>query len=153
MKYVFDTNILIHLLRNSTTWQFIERTYAPFDKKNQVFISFVTVAEVLSIARQLGWGQEKIKSLALLFQGIEIVTVSSNTNDLIVQGYVEIDSFSQGKNRTFLLPQGMSARNMGKNDIWIAATTYALDAKLITTDKDFSHLRQVFFDILFIDFN
>jgi len=71
MKYVCDTNILIHLLRNSTTWQFIERTYAPFDKKNQVFISFVTVAEVLSIARQLGWGQEKIKSLVLLFQGIE----------------------------------------------------------------------------------
>jgi len=66
---------------------------------------------------------------------------------------VEIDSFSQEKNRTFLLPQGMSARNMGKNDIWIAATTYALDAKLITTDKDFSHLHQVFFDILFIDFN
>lgn len=153
MKYVFDTNILIHLLRNSTTWQFIEKTYAPFDQQNQVFISFVTVAEVLSIAKQLGWGQEKIKSLALLFQGIEIVTVSSNTNDLILQGYVEIDSFSQGKNRTLLLTPGVSARNMGKNDIWIAATTYALDAKLITTDKDFSHLHQVFFDIIFIDVN
>ena len=31
----------------------------------------------------------------------------------------------------------MTARNMGKNDVWIAATAYVLRATLVTTDKDF----------------
>lgn len=35
---------------------------------------------------------------------------------------------------------GMSARNMGKNDLWIAATASALDLTLLTTDRDFDHL-------------
>jgi len=42
----------------------------------------------------------------------------------------------------------MSARNMGKNDIWIAATTYLLEATLITLDKDFLHLDEVFFKVM-----
>jgi predicted nucleic acid-binding protein len=40
---------------------------------------------------------------------------------------------------------------MGKNDIWIAATTQVAEAALITTDKDFSHLDNVFFSVNFID--
>jgi tRNA(fMet)-specific endonuclease VapC len=151
MRYVFDTNVLIHLIRNSTTWQFIEQKYAPFDKTNQVFISFASVAEVLSMAMQLGWGKEKLNSLAELFKEIEIATVSGNSNDLLIQAYVEIDSFSQGKNPTFSLPQGITSRNMGKNDIWIAATAYALSATLMTTDKDFSHLHQIFFEVIYED--
>ena len=33
-----------------------------------------------------------------------------------------------------------SARNMGKNDVWIAATALYLDMELHTTDNDFDHL-------------
>jgi tRNA(fMet)-specific endonuclease VapC len=45
----------------------------------------------------------------------------------------------------------MSARNMGKNDLWIAATTAALGATLITTDQDFDHLLPAFFAIDWVD--
>ena len=69
---------------------------------------------------------------------------------MLLQAYVQIDSFSQGKNINFDLLKGGSARNMGKNDIWIAATAYSLEARLITTDKDFSHLDPIFIDVLFI---
>ena len=34
----------------------------------------------------------------------------------------------------------MSARNMGKNDLWIAATALYFDMVLHTTDNDFDHL-------------
>lgn len=34
----------------------------------------------------------------------------------------------------------MSSRNMGKNDLWVAATTLVTNATLITTDGDFDHL-------------
>ena len=63
MKYVLDTNTLIHIVRNSDTWKHIERIYKPFDSNNQVFISFVSVAELLSIAKQVGWGDTKMKHL------------------------------------------------------------------------------------------
>lgn len=40
-----------------------------------------------------------------------------------------------------------SSRNMGKNDLWIAATAHALNAALLTTDGDFEHLHQVYFEL------
>ena len=63
----------------------------------------------------------------------------------IIKCYAEIDAFSQNK-----LPEnplGISARNMGKNDLWIAATASVLGAKLLTADADFEHLQGVFLDL------
>jgi predicted nucleic acid-binding protein len=36
---------------------------------------------------------------------------------------------------------------MGKNDLWIAATAYAMNAMLLTTDGDFDHLENAFIDL------
>jgi predicted nucleic acid-binding protein len=38
------------------------------------------------------------------------------------------------------LPNKYTSRNMGKNDLWIAATAYVTQAESITTDQDFDHL-------------
>ncbi len=38
----------------------------------------------------------------------------------------------------------MTSRNMGKNDLWIAATTLLFNATLLTTDHDFEHLTPQF---------
>ena len=35
---------------------------------------------------------------------------------------------------------GLSARNMGKKDLWIAVTALYFDEELYTTDNDFNHL-------------
>lgn len=56
----------------------------------------------------------------------------------ILERYAEIDAYSQGK--LIGKQSAFSARNMGKNDIWIAATSSIYDLKLITTDNDFDHL-------------
>ncbi len=58
--------------------------------------------------------------------------------ETVINRYAEIDAFSQ--NRLVDHPLGMSARNMGKNDLWIAATASVLGATLVTTDNDFTHL-------------
>ena len=50
-RYVLDTNIIIHIIRNSKTWQYIQLTFEPLE--NDAFISFASVAEVLDIASQL----------------------------------------------------------------------------------------------------
>jgi tRNA(fMet)-specific endonuclease VapC len=39
---------------------------------------------------------------------------------------------------------------MGKNDLWIAASAHVLQATLMTTDKDFTHLDPQFLQINFI---
>jgi len=44
----------------------------------------------------------------------------------------------------YLLDTNISARNMGKNDLWIAATAYVTEATLLTMDKDFEHLKDVY---------
>ena len=37
--------------------------------------------------------------------------------------------------------------DMGKKDLWVAATASVLGAKLLTTDGDFDHLKGVFLDL------
>ena len=53
---------------------------------------------------------------------------------------------------TNLAPLGSSARNMGKNDLWIAATTHVLDLTILTTDNDFDHLDNVFIKVAKVTF-
>ena len=54
--------------------------------------------------------------------------------------YANIDAYSQGKLKKQPLSTGLSARNMGKNDLWIATTALYFDIELHTTDDDFDHL-------------
>ena len=35
---------------------------------------------------------------------------------------------------------------MGKNDLWIAATSSSLGFKLVTTDKDYDHLQHEYLE-------
>ena len=51
----------------------------------------------------------------------------------------QTDAYSQGRLKASPLPAGITARNMGKNDLWIAAMAL-LDMELHTTDNDFDHL-------------
>ncbi len=69
----------------------------------------------------------------------------------IINNYGIIDAYSQGKLKEKPLPKGMSVRNMGKNDLWIAASAMASKATLLTTDKDFEHLHNQFIEVKVID--
>ncbi len=144
-RYVLDTNIIIHIIRNSTTWQYVELHFQPLE--NQTFVSFASVAEVLDIAVQLGWGENK---KAILKQLLAQLNIFYDVESLI-SSYVEISAYSQGKNTEKTLTKGASAKNMGKNDLWIAATAHSLQADLITTDKDFLHLDTIFFKVHYIE--
>jgi len=81
---------------------------------------------MLSLAVNSGWGSQKKNALIALLNSF--ITVDIN-NTAIIDGYAEIDAFSR-----------RSGHSMGKNDVWIAATVKATQAKLLTTDQDFDHL-------------
>jgi len=113
---------------------------------NDLFIAVVTVGEVWSIARQNGWGENRINQLNQILNEFAIADIN---DDDVIQRYADIDAFSQ--NRLVGRSIGASARNMGKNDLWIASTASVLSASLITTDKDFNHLHGQFLDVIWID--
>ena len=122
------------------------KKYMVLDTGNTPIISAVTIGEIRSIAIKNAWGDKRIKIVEKMLN--ELVVIDVRFDDLF-DAYAEIDAFSQGK-----LPSRkstFSARNMGKNDLWIAATTYITDSKLLTTDKDFDHLNGEYFEVIYIE--
>ncbi len=144
MDYIWDTNILIHFVRSSKTYLDLDEKHNFFALENRIFISVVSVGEIYSLATQLDWGINKLNSLQNVLMQLSHYPI----NDEIILLYAKIDTYSQGKLKTHPLPEGMSARNMGKNDIWIAATAAVLDIVLLTTDNDFTHLAPRYLKIL-----
>jgi tRNA(fMet)-specific endonuclease VapC len=138
MNLLFDTNILIHLAKDYSL-KLLQRVNPNNDK---VFISVATVAELKSIALQNSWGAKKMGLVDVILDEILVVEINEN----LIDTYAEIDAYSQCKNPSFN-DYTHTARNMGKNDLWIASTAAFLGLMLVTTDADFDHLNKVFFDI------
>ncbi len=141
MIYLIDTNIIVHFVRDSQLYDTVEQGLDLFTRPNRVLISEVSVGEIYSLSKRNRWGQRKIDRLDDFLSKVGLINISTEG---IHEAYADIDSYSQSHHPTRSLPQGMTARNMGKNDLWIAATAYVLRATLVTTDKDFDHLQRFF---------
>lgn len=146
MDYLLDTNILIHRIRLSTIGQNIEQQFQLFSGNHNLIISAVTKGEILSFAKQSAWGLSKMDKLMNLLDALACVPVDGASP--LMDAYADIETYSQGKHLQYSPPQGFTARNMGKNDLWIAATAFLLDVPLLTTDKDFDHLHPHFIKVL-----
>ena len=141
MNIVFDTNVILYYLTKHTIVEKIEEQLKPFDNKNFSIISVVTEAELLSLAMQRDWGIKKTENLNKFLE--QFLKVPIQSNDLI-EMYASIDNYSQGKSKTHKYPKGFTAKNMGKNDLWIAATAVVTNSTILTNDNDFEHLNGVF---------
>lgn len=142
MIYLLDTNIIIQYLRDSDHRKKIDDEFDPFGPENTAVISVVTVGELKSLAIRNRWGKRRMEVLDSIFADVVITDINSKD---VLEAYAAIDSFSQGGPSDYEV--GTSARNMGKNDLWIAATASVLGAILITSDKDFEHLDGKFLTI------
>lgn len=141
MNFVLDTNIIIHYIRKDEFAKNLDANVRPFDTGNLPVVPIVVFGELKSIAIQNNWGEKKLTLLDdLLFKVLRAdITLE------IVSRYAEIDAFSQ--NKLANQPLNLTARNMGKNDLWIAATASVLNSYLLTTDPDFNHLNGVFLNV------
>jgi tRNA(fMet)-specific endonuclease VapC len=140
MKLLLDTNILIHLSKDPT-FQFLTKVTNPNDQG--LFISVVSLAELKSLGLQYRWGVKKWQIINSIIQDAVIIEATEN----FVDTYSEIDAYSQRRNPRITDYPFASPRNMGKNDLWIAATASLLGLKLVTTDADFNHLHEVFIEV------
>ena len=121
---VFDSNLIIRHVRRYE--------YLPA----RAIIPVVVMGEIEAFALKSDWGYQKVAFTKSLFERYPVVEIIREMSGI----YSRLDAYSQGKLRGFPLPPGLSARNMGKNDLWIAATAMYLDLELHTTDDDFDHL-------------
>lgn len=145
MNFFFDTNILLHYIKKSALAAKVEGTYRPFAPENLSIISIVTEGELKSIAVQNNWGDKKIKVLEELLKQFLTIPIDSHN---VTDKYAEVDAYSQGRLSSRPLPPEMSSRNMGKNDLWIAASASITSSTLLTTDGDFDHLNGIYFPVV-----
>lgn len=148
MNFILDTNIFLYILKDATFESYFNQKFDFDNSENGFWTSVVVIGELESIALQRKWGYLKMKNLKGLLS--EVQTLDINSEDIIIR-YAEIDAFSQGNLDKKPLPSGISARNMGKNDLWIAATASVAKAVLISSDQDFVHLHQSFLSFEYID--
>jgi predicted nucleic acid-binding protein len=146
MKYLLDTNLIIIYSRENLLSERIEKEFSLFNGKHSLAISAVVLGELDALSKKLQHGKKRKQTISKYTD--ELFTIDINTKK-IIDKYGDIDAYSQGKLKSN--PLGTSARNMGKNDLWIAATASVYDLTLITTDKDFEHLNGVFLDLVYVD--
>ncbi len=145
MVYLLDTNILIYLIRENPIVRAELSNRGIFEPENTVSISIASFGEILSFALQNNWGERKKDNLENLIINLRPIPIIKRE---LVDAFAEIDTYSKGKLTERPLPFGLTARTMGKNDLWIAATAYLTQAILITNDNDFDHLASVYFQVV-----
>lgn len=101
--------------------------------------SVVSVGEALHIAsrKRNEWGATKRERLRELLANLVVVQLGFGD---VVDQYARLGALSDA-----------AGRHMDSNDLWIAATTVATKAILITTDTDFDALHPTELERVFID--
>ncbi|HEX4948391.1 MAG TPA: type II toxin-antitoxin system VapC family toxin [Blastocatellia bacterium] len=135
--YLLDTNILVHLVRNDATGQHLKQTYDLLTTDPRPLLSGVTEGELRSLAHQWKWGEPKCEQMRFFLSFFWQVPIEAPE---IYEAYAMMDAWCEAR--------GIS---MGKNDLWIAASAHAMQAHLLTTDKDFDLLHSTFLTREFID--
>jgi tRNA(fMet)-specific endonuclease VapC len=144
LRVIYDTNILLQLLRNADSMERLQ--FKLGSQYLEDFISIVTVAEICSLTIQFNWGNPRINKMTEVLSDLSILDINSPE---IVDRYVEIDCYSKRKHPN--LVSDFSAIKMGKNDLWIAATASLHQCTLLTMDLDFNHLHDKFVDIVYFE--
>ena len=119
---VLDTNLVIGYIRRGEI------------VPARTVISVIVAGELEAFALKADWGYQKVYVMRSILEKYHPLSITEE----LISAYAFLDAFSQGKLKE--VPPGLSARNMGKNDLWIAATALYFDIELHTSDNDFDHL-------------
>ncbi len=139
-NYCLDTNIILLLLRGKELGKSIDQTFGLSTAPHLHTISIVTHGELRVLCDRHGW--EGARRLALDKALLEFVTVD-------IAGSQIVEAYRRVEEANAAIPTGH--QNMGKNDIWIAATGMVTGLPMLTTDKDFNHLNGNLLDVHYVD--
>lgn len=135
-KFVLDTNILLHYVRQSELAQEVERELNLLSKDAIPMIASVSIGEMEGFVQRQEWGQAKINRLKKLVEKIAVIDIAA-ADDQLMNAYATLWNYSKNA-----LPDDKLGKSIGigQNDVWIAALAHTAKAALVTTDGDFDHL-------------
>lgn len=139
-SYVLDTNVLLALIRGKALGLSIDKAFGLRANLQRHVVSVVSQAELWVLADNNSWSGAKRDSVRTMFENLVVLPVDGQA---LIDAYVEISRADAN------WPEG--ARNMGKNDIWIAATARHTGLPMLTTDKDFRFLDGGLLQVFWID--
>ncbi len=148
MDILLDTSIIVIYGRNREDAERIELKYNIFSGQNRLYISIVTLGEIDAFVKKMNLGERRRAKMQSLIDQLTIIGIHY---DELIEAYGDIDAYSSGKIPIEVNQGRFSAKNMGKNDLWIAATAKAFNLNLITTDKDYLTLDKDLIDVVYID--
>ncbi len=127
--YLLDTSVILPLVRGNQLGRHIDQRFGLRSTSQRPLVSVISLGEVRVLAKRNDWGDAKLDALEHALDNLVVIDIN---HPAVIEAYVQLDLLSQSH------PDG--ARNMGKNDLWIAACSKAAGATLLTVDNDFSHL-------------
>ncbi|MCB9289300.1 MAG: hypothetical protein H6560_18465 [Lewinellaceae bacterium] len=80
MDFLWDTNILVHYIRESNLYNQMDEQYGFLGPSNRVFLSIVSIGEIYSLAKQRQWGVKKMKQLENTLQAIHPLAIAKKTS-------------------------------------------------------------------------
>jgi len=137
---VLDTNVLLALIRGGELGSRIDQAYGFRGNFQRHVVSFASQAEISVLADRHSWGSAKRDALQGMFGQLVVVPIDGRP---LLEAYVQISAADRNWNS--------GARNMGKNDLWIASTALVASLPLLTTDKDFLFLNNRPLQVFWID--
>ena len=150
-RIVLDTGILLGIVRGLPWADKVHSDFSLDKGSTVVATSVVCFGELLSISERLGWEQKKKNELEQIMESITILTLNKRS---VLNAYAKINAWTHSGNVQIIAPNGAPppkpAISMKQNDMWIAATAYSFKGTLLSTDKDFAHLNNIWIDYCYI---
>jgi tRNA(fMet)-specific endonuclease VapC len=124
-QIVVDTDVASYIFN----WHSLAQRYSAALRGSELFLSFMSIAELRMGAISAGWGGRCRLLLEQFIRGFEVVYAD---NDLCtVWARIRADARAAG-------------RALSPQDAWIAAMALALDAPLATNNtRDFEHIQRL----------
>jgi len=136
--YALDTNIVVSLARDNPLGKYLDRTFQLTIGGHTFALPVVVIGELRALSLKWSWGpvrRARLANIISLFLPLDIYV------ETVLDAYATIDNQSSSH-----------GRDMGKNDLWIAAVAHVHNLTLLTTDTDFDHLHQLgLIDVEWVD--
>ena len=141
--------MLIGFVREASWYLWAKSKFNIGGPGTTVFTSVICQGELLALAEKLNWGVSRKNDLKKIMSDFPTLDIGEQS---VLNAYAMIDAWTRGcDTHPGQVPPPKSALPMAQNDLWIAATAYESKATLISTDKDFKRLEDVWIDYVYID--
>ncbi len=146
-RFLLDTGVLLGFVRQARWAHAVHVNHDLGSTEAMSFTSVICQGELLALSEKLGGGAKRRSVLEEALGNFPTLGITP----LVLQSYALIDAWTHGRPVTGFPPPPTPAVSMKQNDIWIAASACVSQATLLSTDKDFEHLHDIWVDYAYAD--